>query len=192
MVIGITGGSGSGKSVISGIFSEYGFVVIDADKIAKQIMAEDENLKKEISDAFGSEFILENGSVDRKKLGKYIFANPEKIETLNRLTHPKIIEKIIQESKLSGEKAVIDVPLLFDSPLEKVCDVIIGVIADNEIRVKRIAKRDGIDDITAKNRIAAQLSNGEIAKRSDYVIKNNGKIDDLREEVKLIIERLCK
>lgn len=172
MVIGVTGGSGSGKSYIAKKFIPYGFEIIDADRIAKEIMMTDNELKSKIIKIFGISLLVD-GQIDRKALGKIVFADSKKLERLNSLTHPAIISKIKKEVKLY-DKCVIDAPLLFEAGLHRICDYTVAVFADDEVRIKRIIDRDNIDAETAINRIASQMSNMEYIDKTDYCVKNNG------------------
>lgn len=190
MIIGITGGSGSGKSNVSDIFAENGYTVVDADKIAKDIMHSDEALKKNIEKLFGKQYLNAEGEVDRKALGKLVFADGEKRKLLNSVTHPAILQEIEKQVKCGGEKVVMDVPLLIGTDIAKLCDIIIAVLANKDIRIKRITERDGIDEETALNRIESQLSDEEFIAGSDCRIYNNGSKEDLRLAVKGFIDGL--
>ena len=183
MIVGITGGSGSGKSMVSALFAENGYTLVDADKIAKEIMKSDDTLKKNIRELFGKEYILANGEVDRKALGALVFKNKDKRELLNSVTHPAIYEKIVKQVKKGGKKVVLDVPLLIGSPLYELCDITVAVLADKEKRINRIMERDGLDKKSAENRINSQLSDEEYINGTDCRIYNNGST----EELKLIV-----
>lgn len=188
MIIGMTGGSGAGKSFISGIFAENGFVVVDADAIAKEIMNGDVQLAESIRQIFGEEYVTPEGKVDRRSLGKLVFADREKLEILNGLTHPKILAEIEKQAALS-ENVVIDIPLLKGSSVEKLCDLKVAVLCPREIRIKRIMQRDGIDEQTALNRLKSQLSDEEFVESTDVQIINNGKEDELKKQINEIIKR---
>ena len=190
MIVGITGGSGSGKSKVSSLFAENGYTVVDADIIAKNIMKSDKKLKDKIKTVFGEEYVDLNGEVDRKALGKLVFADKEKRELLNSVTHPSIYEEIVRQVKSGGEKVALDVPLLIGSPLIKLCDITVAVLADTEKRIARITERDGIDKITAENRIKSQLSDDEYIKGTDCLIYNNGTAEELSVSVKNLIRNL--
>ena len=188
MIIGMTGGSGAGKSFISGIFAENGFVVVDADAIAKEIMNGDVQLAESIRQIFGEEYVTPEGKVDRRSLGKLVFADREKLEILNGLTHPKILAEIEKQAALS-ENVVIDIPLLKGSSIEELCDLKVAVLCPREIRIKRIMQRDGIDEQTALNRLKSQLSDEEFVESTDVQIINNGKEDELKKQINEIIKR---
>lgn len=190
MIIGITGGSGTGKSYVASIFCELGFNIIDADAVAKEVMLYDEGLKSKIKNYFGEDFFDEKGFVLRRKLGERVFKNKNELELLSSWTHPEINKRIIEkatEYKLQNINAVLDIPLLIGSPIMDVCDISVSVLADDDLRIKRIIKRDNIDEKTAENRIKSQLTNEEYAKNTDYVIYNNG--ESIKNQVLEILNK---
>ncbi|MDP4118024.1 MAG: dephospho-CoA kinase [Bacillota bacterium] len=189
MVIGITGGSGSGKSFVSRLFAENGFVIVDADKIAKDIMKSDESLKKDIKKFFGEEFVDKNGNVDRRALGEAVFADGDKLKLLNSLTHPRICKEIEKQIEEGGRRVIFDVPLLIGSDLTNLCDLVISVMADKDLRIKRIMQRDKVNLETAVNRVLSQLSDEEYIKGSDEQIYNNGNEDEVIKRVNELIKR---
>ena len=189
MIIGITGGSGAGKSVVSEIFAEKGFRLVDADAIARDIMNSDKKLADKIREVFGKEYVDAGGRVDRRALGRLVFGDAEKRLMLNAITHPAIIEKIKKEA-FSGGNVVIDIPLLKDSGVEEICDLKIAVLAEREMRIGRIVERDGIERETAENRIASQLTDEEYIEITDISLINNGNRDELVSRVNDIINGL--
>ena len=188
MIIGLTGGIASGKSTVSKYLAEKGFKVYDADKIAKDI-TEKKSVQEEIITTFGDKILDENGNVDRKKLKEIVFEDKEKLKQLNAIIHPKVIDfyKKLKE-KNTDEIIIFDVPLLFESGIEKFCDKILVVISDYEIQLNRIVERDKIDRELASKIIKSQLSNKERIKKADVVIENNSSLEDLFEKV----ERFCE
>ena len=188
MIIGLTGGIASGKSTVSKYLAEKGFKVYDADKIAKNI-SEEKYVQEEIITTFGDKILDRNGNVDRKKLKEIVFENKDKLEKLNGIIHPKVIDfyKKLKE-KNTDEVIIFDVPLLFESGVDKFCDKILVVISDYEIQLNRIVERDKIDRELASKIVKAQLSNEERIKKADVVIENNSNLEDLFEKV----ERFCE
>ncbi|MEJ6455895.1 dephospho-CoA kinase [Fusobacterium nucleatum] len=188
MIIGLTGGIASGKSTVSKYLAEKGFKVYDADKIAKDI-SEKKSVQEEIISTFGDKILDRNGNVDRKKLKEIVFENKDKLEKLNGIIHPKVIDfyKKLKE-KNTNEMIIFDVPLLFESGLDKICDKILVVISDYEVQLDRIVERDKIDRELASKIVKAQLSNEERIKKADVVIENNSNLEDLFEKV----ERFCE
>ena len=188
MIIGLTGGIASGKSTVSKYLAEKGFKVYDADRIAKDI-SEKKSVQEEIISTFGNKILDKNGNVDRKKLKEIVFENKEKLKQLNAIIHPKVIDfyKGLKE-KNTDEIIIFDVPLLFESGIDRFCDKILVVISDYEIQLNRIVERDKIDRELASKIIKSQLSNEERIKKADVVIENNSSLEDLFEKV----ERFCE
>lgn len=180
MVIGITGGSGGGKTTVSKEFEKAGFNIIDADEVAHKVMEKGSPCLKQVIDVFGSEYLNENGELDRKKLGAVVFADPEKLALLNSITHDHIINKI--KGKIT-EKTVIDVIGLFDTQLHSLCDSTIFVYCPEDIRVERIMKREGISKEYALKRIKAQKNDEYFKQKADYTVINDG-IKDIKEQLK--------
>ena len=188
MIIGLTGGIASGKSTVSKYLAEKGFNIYDADKIAKDI-SEKKSVQEEIISTFGNKILDKNGNIDRKKLKEIVFENKEKLEKLNGIIHPKVIDFYKELKKQNTDEIIIfDVPLLFESEIDKFCDKILVVISDYEIQLNRIVERDKIDRDLAEKIIKSQLSNEERIKKADVVIENNSSLEDLFEKV----ERFCE
>lgn len=188
MIIGLTGGIASGKTTVSNFFKEKGFLVFDADKIAKDI-SEQKEVVEEIILHFGKEILDENLKIDRKKLKNIIFKDKKKLETLNKIIHPKVYsfyEDIKKDKNL--KKVVFDVPLLFESGIDKLCDRVLLVVANREIKIDRIMKRDNISQELAEKIIDSQMSDEEKIKKADIVIENNEDI----EKLLIKIERFCE
>ena len=190
MIVGLTGGIASGKSTVSKYLAEKGFKVYDADKIAKDI-SEKISVQKEIVLNFGDKILTEEGKVDRKKLKEIVFADKDKLKKLNGIIHPKVIDfyKELKEQN-TDEIIIFDVPLLFESAIDKFCDKILVVISDYEIQLNRIVERDKIDRELAEKIIKSQLSNEERIKKADVVIENNSSLEDLFEKVERFCERI--
>lgn len=191
MIIGLTGGSGTGKSTITDVFMENGYIIIDPDKIYSQVIAPDSACIREITEVFGDEYILPDGSLNRSKMRTLVFSDKEKLEILNKITHKYVIERMNEEILSAGKKDVlIDAPLLFSAGLYKMCDKIVCVVSSEKNRVDRIIARDGIDEKSALARIKAQMTNEEYIEKSDYVIENNDGLDELLEKTLGVIESL--
>lgn len=185
MIIGITGTTGSGKSYVSSFFTEYGFKIIDMDEIAHKIYKKGGKCLEEIREYFGDSVFDNEGMLIRKALGEIVFSDEKKLATLNTITHKYIMEEAKKE--MTAEKLCLDIPLLFGTEYEKICDVKIGVVCENDIRIKRIMDRDNISYQYAMKRINSQFSNEYIASKCDYVIENNGNEENIKERVKEII-----
>ncbi len=185
MKIWLTGGSGSGKSVVAARFRDFGYTVIDADKIARQVVSPGEDAYGEILAYFGKDFLLPDGALDRKKLGAAVFADKEKLGVLNAITHKYIIKEMMRLGE--GEKNA-----LFDAPLRNTfgvpCDKTLYVTAPKEERIARIMARDGICRRDAENRIGAQSDDALYRASCDAVLENDGDIETLYKKADAFIK----
>ncbi len=195
-VIGITGPSGAGKGTVSSLLqTKYGFDVIDADSIYHSLVSAPSLCLDEIKLHFGDRVIDEHGALDRQALGKLVLgeSNRDKLLLLNEITHKYVVKKIKSKIKYRREKninCVVDAPLLFEAGLDNHCDFTVSVLADEDIRIERIIKRDNISSDNAKNRISSQKSDDYYISRTDYLIMNNGDISLLESSVmKILSER---
>lgn len=193
-VIGLTGQSGAGKTTVSSVFEENGFGIINADLISREVMQKNEPCLFELAEAFGNEILLDDGNLDRKKLGSIVFSDREKLRQLNGICYPYIIYRIIQkidELDKNGCKLILlDAPTLFESNADDLCDLIISVTADEDIRQKRIILRDGITAEAAKNRFDSQYSEHFFVSHSDFVIKNNKTPDVLIAKAREVADKI--
>lgn len=146
MILGLTGGIASGKSTLSNIFRELGIKIADADKIAKEI-SEREDVLLEIKNIFGNGVFDKNGVLDRKKLKDKVFSDKSKLKKLNDIVHPKVWNefKKIKEKTAKNDIIIFDVPLLFESGMDKMCDKVLLIYINKELQIKRMFERDGID-----------------------------------------------
>ena len=200
MIIGITGNSGSGKTSILGTVpmrqnvangTDFDIHIIDADKVVREMSMPGKVYFKEIVKKFGEDILLQTGEINKRKLASIIFSDKEKRELLNALTFKYVVEEITKEANLYKNKTVIiDAPLLIESNLNKLCDVVISVIADENTKIKRICKRDNIDIETAKKRLNAQPKDEFYLKNSNIVVINNDghSLEKIAENIKEIIE----
>ncbi|GLI50451.1 dephospho-CoA kinase [Tepidanaerobacter syntrophicus] len=188
-VIGLTGGIASGKSTVTALLKEKGAAIIDADKIAREIMSKGEPAWFEVLNYFGDEILNNDRSdIDRKKLAHIVFSDKAKLEVLNNITHPKIIEEIkrqVEEYKKAGKKIiVIDAALLIETGLDKIADEVWVVAANEDIQLQRLMARE--KDITkdeALKRIKSQMPLAEKLKFADRVIDNNSSIEETKKQV---------
>ncbi|MCX8130147.1 MAG: dephospho-CoA kinase [Clostridia bacterium] len=187
-VIGVTGGIGSGKSTVTKILSDFGAEVIDADIIAWKIVEKGQEALQEIVKHFGEEILTESGELNRKKLGNIVFSENDKLESLNRITHKYIIERIIDRiNSLRASEAglvVVDAAIPFRHGFLDVVQEVWVVIADMELRIKRVMDRNGLTYNEVHDRIMSQKSDEEYMKLADKVIINNGSAEDLVIQVK--------
>ncbi len=189
-VLGLTGGSGCGKSLVADYLKRSGAVVIDADKIARQILMPGKPAYKEVLTTF-EKIVNEHGTVNRKKLGALVFSDQEKLEKLNAITHKYIISEI-EDLLVNAKEAfiVIDAPLLFECGLDRLCTACACVLADFETRKKRIIVRDGIPPEVAENRIHSQNNDEYFRSRSRFVLENNSNPETLFRAVDTMLKEL--
>ncbi len=173
MIIGITGGSGAGKSTVSEEFRKKDFFVIDADKVAHQVMDKGTECLKEVTDFFGTEYLNFDGTLNRKKLGALVFNNKEMLEKLNEITHRHITEEI-KNLMQNNENVIIDAAVLYESGLGDLCHKTIAVLCPSDIRIKRIMSRDRISEEYATSRIKAQQKDEFYKSKCDFEIINDG------------------
>lgn len=190
MIIGLTGGIAAGKSSVSDYLRKMGAEIIDADKISSDII-EDRKIINNIVEEFG-ENILSGKKINKKKLRKIIFENSEKREKLNKIMHPSILEKVKENiSKYEKNKIVIvDMPLLYEVGFEKEVEKVIVVYCSLEIQLSRIIKRDNVNYEEALNTIKSQMDIKEKIKKADYLIENNGTIDELKNKIYDLIKNI--
>lgn len=181
MRIAITGGIGSGKSVVAKIISELGGYVLSADEINKQLL-NDKNYIKIIDNNFPN--IVENGIVNKPKLKQLIISDKTAQHRLNSISHPIIREEIIRQSNASGKnKIFVEIPLLVESGMKDIFDVIWLVVADSYLRLKRIVERDDVTKDTATALINSQASEDEQRQIATHIIYNDSTYDELCEKV---------
>ncbi len=182
-VIGLTGGIASGKSTVSKALADLGATVIDGDETAHRLMEPHQPIWEDIVNKFGREILNPDLAIDRAKLGKIVFDDPEQMAELNRISRPRIIESIINEmesiKKISPNTVlVLDVPLLFEARLDKLSDQVWVVWIDRETQIKRLMERNHYTREEAVKRIDSQMSLDEKAQRADVVIDNSGSIEE--------------
>ncbi len=179
MIIGLTGGIGSGKTTVSDELKKAGCFVIDADAIYKELTQPGMPLVKKLEEEFGD--VTTSGALDRAKLSAKALGNPR----LNDITHKAISDEIKKLMDTNKDKDIyLDLPLLFESGYDKICDKIWVVTAPENERIDRVAARDRLSIEEIKKRISLQMSDEEKIAKSDVVIKNNGSLEDLIDKVK--------
>ncbi len=192
-VLGLTGGTGSGKSSLRPIFEEYGYVYIDTDKLARKVTEPDSPYLSRIIRVFGEEDVCKDGMLDRRALAKKAFSSKVSAAVLNLLTHPAIIEMSMDIINTCGEegKAVVDAPLLFEAGMDRICHKVLAITAPAEKRIERIIARDGISEEEARLRIERQHDDEFYKANSDFVIVNDSGIDELIDKAKRLLEDLA-
>ena len=192
-IIGLTGGSGTGKGTFAALLREKGAGWVDADAVYRTLCAENREMLAALDAAFGG-VLDQNGALDRPKLASIVFADPEKLKKLNAITLPYIRAASLEAMRAQGDCPFVlyDAPTLFEVGADDLCERIIGVLADTEVRVQRIMARDGLDETAARARIGAQPDADFYRARCDYIVENNGGLADLQRQADAIFEDLCK
>lgn len=184
IIFGITGGSGSGKTSASAMLAELGVDIIDTDAIAHKITEPNGECIKELECCFGSGIINADGTLDRKKLASIAFSDGEKTKLLNSITHKYIKQSVLERISNSNAKlAAIDGAVIIGSNIEPLCEFIVSVLADYEVRLARIIARDKLTAAQAKQRLDAQPDEDFYKAHSRYIIRNNADENELRKEV---------
>ncbi len=193
VIIGVTGGIGSGKSTVSSILKEFGAFIIDADVISRQVVMPGEKALIELTEEFGSDILDDWGQLNRKMLADIVFNDKKKLLVLNDIVHKYVAKRIkddVEEQlKINTKIIVIDAPIPIKNGFLDLCDEVWTVAASMEIRIKRIMQRNGMTYEEAVSRIESQIREDEYLKIADTVIYNNGDITDLKKRVECQISR---
>jgi len=188
--IAITGGIGSGKSSVSKIVESFGFPVIKADDVAKELMMKDESIKKKIIKTFGKESFTEKG-INTKYLAENVFSSKDKVGKINSIIHPPTIKKIEEISKKLFEKhdlVFIESALVYEAKAQKLFDYVILIYAEEEIRIARKIENDSMTRIEVEKRMSFQIPDEKKTDRAHFVIDNNSTFDKLESRTKFVIE----
>jgi dephospho-CoA kinase len=188
-VLGLTGGIGSGKSVVTSMFAQLGADVIDADQLARDVVQPGQPALEEIATTFGRDILLPDGRLDRGKLGRIIFADAVARSTLNAITHPRIRERMDAEIAARGSRPgvlILDIPLLYENDRTAGLEAVIVVWVDPQTQLRRLIERGGLKPEEARERIAAQMPLDEKRARADGVIDNSGSLENTRRQVEAI------
>ncbi len=185
LTVGLTGGIGAGKSEVSRLFVARGAVLIDADRIAREVVAPGTEGLAAIVDAFGTEVLAEDGGLDRPKLGSIVFADPEKLAVLNSIVHPLVGVRSRALEAAAAEDAVVihDVPLLAENGLKSLYDLVIVVDASPETQLDRLVRLRGMTEQDARARMAAQATREKRLEIADVVIDNDVPLAELERRV---------
>ncbi|MED4313166.1 dephospho-CoA kinase [Heyndrickxia coagulans] len=190
-IIGLTGGIASGKSTVSNMLKAKGFTIVDADIAARKVVEPGEPAYEQIIEAFGKGILLEDLTIDRKKLGALIFADEALRMKLNSIVHPAVRAWMTREKDRAienGEKTVfLDIPLLFESRLTYMVERTILVYVDEETQLKRLMARNGLSEKEAQMRIRAQMPLSEKKALADAVIDNNGSPEETKQQLEKIV-----
>ncbi|MFF9487809.1 dephospho-CoA kinase [Streptomyces sp. NPDC014676] len=186
LTVGLTGGIGAGKSEVSRLLVECGAVLIDADRIAREVVEPGTPGLAAVVDAFGAEILTEDGRLDRPKLGSVVFADPGRLAVLNSIVHPLVGARSRELEEAAAEDAVVihDVPLLTENGLASLYDLVIVVDASPETQLDRLVGRRGMTVEDARARMAAQATREQRREIADIVIDNDVPLDELHRRVK--------
>lgn len=196
ITIGLTGGSGTGKSLVSNRFALQGAKVLDADRVYRRLAEESQDMRQEIGEAFGTEAFLPDGSLNRHWLSERVFTDKQARQTLNGITHFYITDAVIRQLETwrnsAVQVAVYDAPLLFETSGDKFCQTTIGVVAPVITRIERICRRDGVDKQQALQRVESQPPELFYWQRCQHVIVNDGNKDELYRKADTIYRQLTE
>ncbi|AVV85084.1 dephospho-CoA kinase [Shewanella putrefaciens] len=189
-VVGLTGGIGSGKTTVANLFAAEGITLVDADIVAREVVAKDSKGLKAIVEHFGTEMLTPEGELDRAKLRERIFNQSAEREWLNQLLHPMIRQEMLEQVKNATSPYVIMVvPLLFENGLDRLVNRTLVVDISPELQISRTAIRDQVDATQVNNIINSQCSRSEKLARADDIIDNQGEISALKREVLALHQR---
>jgi len=189
-VIGLTGGIATGVSTVAQMFHELGAIIIEADKIARDVVEPGTQTYRKIVETFGREVLSADGTIDRKRLGQIVFADDAARRRLNRITHSairRLIEEEVERLRGSNPDAIvlIDVPLLLDTTGPDTFDMdgVIVVTAAKDAQIERLMRRDTLPEEDAQRRVAAQRPVDEKAEEADWIVRNTGSLEETRRQV---------
>jgi dephospho-CoA kinase len=195
LLVGLTGGIATGKSTVSEILRQLGGEIIDADRLARDVVEPEQPAWKQIVAEFGGGVVTAEGALDRKKLGAIVFADPERRKRLEAITHPAIRARFqarLDELAAQGFAGIVvfDAPVMIESGNYKNMDRLVVVVTDDATQAARLQERDGTDEAEGRRKIASQMPLAEKAKLADYVIDNSGDRDATAAEVRRVFAAL--
>ncbi len=195
LLVGLTGGIATGKSTVSEILRELGCEIIDADRLARDVVEPEQPAWKQIVAEFGGGVVTAEGALDRKKLGAIVFADPERRKRLEAITHPAIRARFqarLDELTAQGFAGIVvfDAPVMIESGNYKHMDRLVVVVTDDATQAARLQERDGTDEVEGRRKIASQMPLAEKAQLADYVIDNSGAREATAAEVRRVFAAL--
>ncbi|MEW2520572.1 dephospho-CoA kinase [Actinacidiphila alni] len=190
--VGLTGGIGAGKSAVAGLLVEYGAILIDSDRIAREVVEPGTEGLAAVVAEFGADVLAADGTLDRPKLGAIVFADEERRKALNAIVHPLVGHRSAELRATAGPDDIVvnDVPLLTENELAPFYDLVIVVDAGTDIRVDRLVRQRGMSEDEARARMAAQATREQRLAVADIVIDNDGPIEKLEPQVRAAWQRL--
>lgn len=194
MVIGITGGIGTGKSTVLKLLNEkFGFYVFEADKVGHELMKSGEIVYNKIVETFGNEILDDNNEIDRKAMSELVFSNKEKLEVLNNIVHPEVIAEMVRRMEYESKNHninnfVIEAALLIESGCNKICDKVWYIYSDDDTRIERLKKGRGMKEEDIKAVMKNQLKYEEFKTGTSYVIDNSLSIENTCLQIEKLLE----
>lgn len=188
ILVGLTGGIGSGKSTVSGLLQARGAVIIDADAIVREVQQPGSSVLAELAQKFGSDVLAEDGSLDRQAVANIVFTDPDALKSLNAIVHPAVGREMNQRmiaQRASSNVVVLDIPLLTENPREGLQGRIV-VDIPVELQVQRLTSFRGFDEADARARISRQATRQERLDKADFVVDNSGGLEDLIPQIDLL------
>jgi dephospho-CoA kinase len=188
LIVGLTGGIGAGKSAVAARLAAHGALIVDADMVAREVVARGTAGLAAVVAAFGPRILAGDGSLDRSALGDLVFSDPEARERLNAIVHPLVERRTAEILAAAPEDAVVvhDVPLLVENGLAPAYDVVVVVIADRDVRIVRLRDTRGMSEEQARARMAAQASDEQRRAVADVVLDNSGTLLELHRQVDVL------
>jgi dephospho-CoA kinase len=188
LLVGVTGGIGSGKSSVCTLFAALGRIVLSADRIARDLVETDPEIISGIQKDFGKESYLADGTLDRRRMAERVFTRPRERVRLNRIVHPRVFREIDRQLSAVQHEArrpfvIVEAALIYESGMHKQLDRVIVVDAEEDLRIQRVIERDSCSREEVLRRIASQMPVAEKRKLADFIILNNGSLEDLKPKV---------
>lgn len=194
MILGITGNIAAGKSSVATWLAEYGYPLVSADRLAREVVAPGSPVLRQLTQRFGAEVLNADGSLNRQKLAAEVFANPEARRELEALTHPAIarlaVERLEALREAGHELILYEAPLLFEAGAEGRVDKVLVVTIDPQIQLQRLMDRDGFTRHQAEQRISAQMPQAQKMARADFLIDNSGTPESCRRQIRELLRKL--
>jgi dephospho-CoA kinase len=197
VLVAITGGIGCGQSSVAKFLEEMGAKIINADQMAHKVVNEDPEAKKEIRKNFGKKVFFRNGKLNRKLLGRIVFEDETKTKLLNKIVHPRMVSRIIdeiEEARDTGQYKIIaiDAALIYEINLEHMFDAVVVVASRLKNRIERIVERDGLSEKEIRDRISKQIPIEDKVKWADFIINNNSSLEQLKKRSANLYHKLIK
>ncbi len=195
MIIGLTGGIASGKTTCSTYLANCGLPVVDADVVAREIVACGSPVLQKLVDCFGQEIIDSDGNLDRPALRERVFADEQSRKALDEIMHPVIHQRILEKLQLLKRRypiVICSAPLLFENKLDTVCDMVVAVDISESLQIQRGSSRDGVSQEQIKKIMAAQISRCERLRKANYMVDNAGTIEDTENQCWALFQKISR